>query len=264
MTSRVLALSAVLLSAAGGAAFAASEPESRAGVTVAVAAAADLQTVFAELREAFHAANPDVDARPTFGSSGGFHAQIRNAAPFDVFLSADTGYPESLRALGLVDGEVFVYASGRLAIVVPASASRPTDPPGIRLLAEPALGRIAIANPAHAPYGRLAESALAKAGLLDAVRARLVLGENVAQAAQFVETGAAGAGLVALPLARAAERAGRLRVAALPRDSHPPLRQGGVVLRAAREPAAARAFRDFLRGPTARAILARHGFDDPP
>lgn len=232
--------------------------------TAVVAAASDLQPVFFELAAAFREARPGLDVTPTFGSSGNCHAQIRNGAPFDVFLSADVAYPASLVALGLADGPVFPYASGRLALVVPSTAPRPLDPPGLRLLLDAALGKVSIANPAHAPYGRAAEAALAKAGLLETLRPRLVLGENVSQAAQFVETAAAGAGIVALPLALAAERAGRLRHLALAPDAHPPFVQGGIVLGTARRRAAARAFRDFLATPEARAILARHGFDPPP
>ncbi len=230
--------------------------------TLAVAAASDLQFAFDDLARAFRARRPDVTLRPSFGSSGNFFAQIHNGAPFDVFLSADVEYARRLHAAGGVDGDVFVYGVGRLALWT--SADSPLDVTrGLASLRDPAAGRIALANPRHAPYGRAAVAALRAAGLFEALEARLVYAENVAQAASFVQSGAADVGLIAWSLALGpALSAGRR--SEVPQALHAPLLQGGVLVKGARAPQAARALRDFLLGAEGRALLARWGFLPPP
>ncbi len=228
---------------------------------VRIAAAADLKFALEEVAAVFREAQPGVRVSITYGSSGNFFAQIENGAPFDVFLSADVDFPRRLEEAGLVSGTVFSYATGRLALCVPSSSSLPIGTEGIRSLLSPGLRKIAIANPRHAPYGRAAEEAVKHVGVLEAVRGRLVLGENVAQAAQFVGSGVADAGLVALSLALSPAMAAACRCVSVPAELHSPLLQGGAILKGARDPEGARAFRDLLLGPEGRAILARHGFE---
>ena len=227
-----------------------------------VAAAADLKWALEDLRQEFRAAQPAVQVDLTFGASGQLYAQLTQKAPFDLFLSADMDYPRRLQEAGLARG-LFTYGRGRLALVVPAGSALDPARLGLRTLLDPAVRHAALANPAHAPYGRAARSALEAAGLWAELQPRLVLGENVAQAAQFVQSGAAEAGLVALSLTRAAAAPWPAAQDWLvPAELHPPLDQGGVILAWARDPGAAEAFRDFLLGPRGRAILAR--YCDPP
>ena len=230
---------------------------------VRVAAASDLKFALDDVARALAAAHPDLSLQPTYGSSGNFVAQIQGGAPFDLFLSADVEYTRRLAAEGFtVPGSEFVYGVGHIVLWVPRDS--PLDlSRGLAALRDPAVRKVAIANPRHAPYGRAAEAALKHAGLYDAVAPKLVLGENVAQAAQFAQSGAADAGLIALSLALAPALTGAGRHAEIPATSHPTLEQGGVILKHAREPEAAARVRDFLTSPAGRAILKRYGFSLP-
>lgn len=227
---------------------------------VRVAAAADLKfaldAVFAGTAVSTQGVRPAV----TYGSSGSFYAQIENGAPFDLFLSADAEYPRRLAEKGLADGEPFLYAIGRIALWVPAGSRLDVTALGLRALLDPSVRKVAIASPRHAPYGRAAEAAMRSLGVYDGAKGKLVLGENVAQAAQFVQSGAADAGIVALSLALAPQMRASGRYVEIPLGSYPRMEQGGIVLRGAREPAAARALRDTLLGPRGRAVLEEYGF----
>lgn len=225
-----------------------------------MAAAADLRFALEAVFAATAAAIPDFRPAVTYGSSGSFFAQIENGAPFDLFLSADAEYPRRLAAKGLAEGEVFLYAVGRIALWVPARSKLDLKALGLRALLDPSIRKVAIANPRHAPYGRAAEAAMKSFGLYEAVSGKLVLGENVAQAAQFVQTGAADAGLVALSLAVAPRIRGEGRYYEIPLRSYPRMDQGGIALKGAREPAGARALRDALLGPRGRQVLEEYGF----
>lgn len=229
---------------------------------VRVAAAADLKWALEEVRKDFARESPGIQVDVTFGSSGQFYAQLAGKAPFDLFLSADVDYARKLQDAGLGHG-LFTYAVGRLALVVPKASPLDPEKRGLAVLLDPSVRHVAMANPQHAPYGRAAQAALASAGLAPRVQGRLVLGENVSQAAQFVHTGAAEAGLVALSLALAPEMADRCRAWTVPQDLHPPLEQGGLILAWARDPEAARALRAYLLGPRGQAILAKYGFAPP-
>lgn len=234
------------------------------GADLAVAAASDLTFVMEPLVAGFRAERPDVVVRVTFGSSGSVFAQVGNGAPFDLFLSADAAYPEKLAKAGHArDGGVFLYGVGRLVVWAPKGS--PADPArlGPRALLDPSVKHVAIANPRHAPYGRAAEEALRSLDLWDAVKGKLVLGENVAQAAWFVDSRAAEAGVFALSLALAPAMRGKGTWIEVPSGSFGPLRQGGIIPKGARSPEAARAFRDFLVGPKGRAILLEYGFRLP-
>lgn len=229
--------------------------------TLRVAAASDLNAALGELIARFSAAKP-IDVSASFGSSGTFFAQITNGAPFDIFLSADVEYPRRLAERGLTEGAVFTYAFGRLALW--AAASSPVDvSKGLPALVDPAVKRVSIANPEHAPYGRAAVEALKRAGVYDSLQGKLVLGENVAQALQFAHSGAADAAIVALSLALAPASKERGRALELPADSHSPIEQGGAIVKSSAHVDAARAFRDYLTGPEARTILQQYGFSLP-
>jgi molybdate transport system substrate-binding protein len=221
---------------------------------LSIAAAADLQFALADAARQFHLRHPQTDVQIDYGSSGNFYAQIRNGAPFDLFLSADVQYPRNLAREGLARADsLFVYAAGRLAVWVPASS--PLDP--ATALRDPAVRRIAIANPRHAPYGRAAEAALRHMGLYESVEKKLVLGENISQTLQFVQSGAADVGIVALSLAVAPTVRGQGRYWEVPVESYPKMEQGGVILK---ESAAAREFRDWLLAPAGRSLLKQYGF----
>jgi len=242
-----------LLAAPGGA----QSPPPR---SIAVAAASDLRFALDEIVLAFEKANPGVDVRVSYGASGSFFSQIANGAPFDLFFSADVDYVKKLGDQGLtLPDSTFVYGIGR--IVLWTSHSKLDVSRGLAALLDPAVRKIAIANPRHAPYGRAAEAALRSAGIYDAVQPKLVFGENVAQTAQFVETGAADAGIIAHALAQAPTLQKEGRFFLIPSDLHPRLEQGAAILQRSAEPAAAEAFRGFVLGAEARAILDRFGFE---
>ncbi len=223
---------------------------------ITVAAASDLRPAFEEIAPAFERAC-DCRVRFIFGSSGNFATQIEGGLPVDVFASADVGYVDQLEAKGLVvAGSAQVYAIGRIVLAFPASAGR--DLSSLDDLRDDGIGKIAIANPAHAPYGVAAREALTSAGVWDAVEARLVLAENASQAAQFVETGDAGAGIV--PLSLAIQAGDALRYVPIDEALYAPLRQGAGIIARSDEPELAAAFLAFVNGPDGRPIMDRYGF----
>jgi molybdate transport system substrate-binding protein len=255
MLRAVLAAAAVTAAALAPPARAA--PERR----LSVAAAANLKPAMEELAAAFEAATPRVGVTITAGASGAFFAQIRSGAPFDLFFSADRDYPRKLVAEGLGGPEV-VYAIGKLVVWTPPGSRAGAGGAGLRALADPAVKRIAIANPAIAPYGRAAVAALEAAGIHAAVKDRLVFGQSVAQAAQFAASGAADAALIPLSLALTPALAGG-ETSPVPPGSHPLLEQSALVLAGAAERPLAEAFLAFVTGPAGRAILLRSGYDVP-
>jgi molybdate transport system substrate-binding protein len=231
---------------------------------VTVAAAADLKFAFEEVAAEFHARHPGIQLRVTYGSSGNFFAQLSNRAPFDVFLSADIDYPRKLVEACLAAKESeFLYAVGHLVVWVRNSSTLDVEKLGIRAVLDPSVRKVAIANPRFAPYGRAAEAALKSLGVYDRVRDRLVLGENIAQTAQFVESGGADVGILALSLALAPGLREKGRYGEVPLDAYPRLEQGGAILNDARDPEAAQLLRVFLMSEAGRAILKRYGFSLP-
>lgn len=235
----------------------------RAASVLRVAAAADLKFALDEAVATLRARDPDVDVQVTYGSSGTLHAQLRQRAPYDLFLSADVEYPRDLVARGIgTDDDLFLYAVGRIVVWVPSNSTLPIERDGLRALE--GAERIAIANPRHAPYGRAAEAAMRRAELLDLFAQRLVLGENVAQAAQFVQSGAAEAGVIAKSLAVTPRMRGAGRFVDVPEDAHPPLAQGGLILPWAVSLEAAAGLREFLLSAEGRRLLTSYGFDLPP
>ncbi len=251
-----LLLAAVLSTQTQTAAPAAPPPGATA---IRIAAASDLRFALEELLTSFRAANPSLKVEASYGSSGNFFAQIREGAPFDVFLSADSEYARRLAGEALAEPP-FPYAIGRLALVVRKETG--LDPKGFAdLLKSPTIRRIAIANPAHAPYGRAAIAVLQTWRVHDLIASKLVYGDSVAQATQFMDTGAAQAGLLALSLARV--KSSDLAFAEIPESAYPPLDQTGVILKRTTSLDAARAFQKYLTGAPGRAVLARHGFGMP-
>lgn len=228
--------------------------------TPLVAAASDLQFALDEIVARFRR-DTGIAPRVTYGSSGNFARQIEQGAPFELFLSADEAYVDRLTARGLTRGDGALYAIGRIVLFAPHGSPLEPDP-GLRnlamRLANGESGRLAIANPEHAPYGRAAEQALRSVGVWEALQPKLLLGENVAQAAQFASSGNADGGIIAYSLALAPALRERGTFALLPETLHAPLRQRMVLLQRA-SPAAAR-FYDYLRSPASRAILSQYGF----
>lgn len=228
-----------------------------------VAAASDLNAALTEIASRF-ARDQGQRVELVFGSSGTLARQIRDGAPFELFLSADEAFVEDLAAAGLTRDGGTLYGVGRLVLFAPTGSPLVPDEglDGVRrLVASGRVTRFAIANPAHAPYGRAAEQALRAHGLWEGLRSRLVLGDNVSQAAQFATSGGAVGGLIAYSLALGPNLAARGTFALVPASDHLPLRQRMVLL--ARAGPAVERFYRYLQEPAARAILERYGFALP-
>lgn len=231
----------------------------RAG-TPAVAAAADLQFALQEVQQQFKA-DTGQSLNLVFGSSGNFYRQISEGAPFQLYFSADEEYVQKLHDAGKTEDEGVLYAVGRIVLMVPNGSSLKADEQLSDLknaLTDGRLKKFAIANPEHAPYGRRAEEALNHVGLWAAIKDKLVLGENVAQAAQFATSANAQGGIIAYSLALSPNMANRGKFALIPAEWHEPLKQRMVLIKGA--DAASRAFYRYLQEPAARAILTKYGF----
>jgi len=228
-----------------------------AGEKITIAAASDLKFALDEIIALFRQAHPADQVETIYGSSGKFQTQIRQGAPFDLYFSADIAYPRALKAEGFAASEVQPYALGRIVLW---SQVREASKMTLSDLADPALGKIAIANPKHAPYGKRAEEALRAANLWEKVEARLVYGENIAQTAQFVQTGNAQVGIIALSLALSPELARLGGYALIPANMHQPLEQGFIITRRAATNPLAQTFAHFMTGRESRATLSRYGF----
>ncbi|MCC7428244.1 MAG: molybdate ABC transporter substrate-binding protein [Alphaproteobacteria bacterium] len=229
-----------------------------------VAVAASLSQLFAELAAAFAARSGGQQLRPSFGATGNFARQIAQGAPFELLLAADEESVLALHARGVFADPGLVFALGRLALFAPHGA--PFAPDAMladlgRALAVGAITRFAIANPAHAPYGRAAQQALVARGLWEAIGPRLVFGESVSAAAQFALSGNAQGALLPQSLVLAPRMAAGGRAALLDAALHAPLRHRMALARNASD--AAREFYVFLQGAEAGAILARHGLSRP-
>jgi len=231
--------------------------------TLSVAAAANLKPAAEELKVAFEAENPGVDVGLTFGASGAFFSQIQNGAPFDLFLSADREYPGRVIAAGLgTAADERTYAFGKLVAWLPPGSKLELEKKGLAALADPGVKKIAIANPAVAPFGRATQAAFQAAGVYASVKDKLVLGTSVAQAAQFATTGAADVAFLPLSLTLMKELSTG-RVVPVPEALYPRIEQSGIVLAGARQPALARSFLAFITGEKGRGILARYGYGLP-
>ena len=228
-----------------------------------IAAAANLNFALTEIADQF-ARDRGTRVEVVFGASGTLTRQIEDGAPFELFLAADEEFPNQLTAAGLTRDAGVVYAVGRLVIFAPTGSPLTVDErlDGLaRLVKAGSVGRFAIANPEVAPYGKAAEAVLRKRGLWDAIRPQLVLGDTIAQAAQFATTGNAVGGLVAHSLVLGPGFADRGTYAVIPDADHPPLRQRMVLLK--RAGATATQFYTYLQSEAARAILRKHGYGVP-
>jgi molybdate transport system substrate-binding protein len=224
-----------------------------------IAAASDLQFALKDLAARYEK-ETGAHLQITFGSSGNFLAQIRNGAPFDLFFSADVDYPRKLAAAGQADpATLYEYATGKIVLWTRAGSGLDLKQ-GLRVVLDPRVRKIAIANPDHAPYGRAAAAALQHEDLYERVRTKLVLGENISQAAQFADSGNADVGIIALSLSLAPAMKARGTYVEIPTDTYPPLRQACVILNSSPHQAAARAFLSYLKKPGTIDLLKSYGF----
>jgi molybdate transport system substrate-binding protein len=228
-----------------------------------VAAAADLSSALQEVADTYEK-QTGVAVKLSFGASGALTQQIQNGAPFDVFFSADMDCPKQLIADGHADSaSLYRYAVGRLVLWVPSDSALDVEHKGIDVLLDPSVKKIAMANPQHAPYGRAAAAALKHYGLYEKVGDRLVLGENISQAAQFVESGNAQVGFVALAHAVAPAMQGKGKYWMVPADAYPALDQGVVLIAHSPHSEDAKAFLDYVKSAEVAAKLRRYGFSLP-
>lgn len=227
---------------------------------ILVAAASDLRFALDSLKSAFESTN-EGQVEISYGSSGKLTEQIIHGAPFDIFFSADVAYPEQLEKEHQTASPVYRYAKGRIVLW-----SKRLDPNAekIRAVLDPSVVKIAIANPTHAPYGKRAVEALEHYKLWEMARPRLVYGENISQTAQFITTGAADIGFIALSLALspAMQKDGG-KYYLIPEESHEPLIQGAVITQHGKEKRLANAFFNFVRTDRAISILTHFGFTKP-
>ncbi|GAB1234594.1 molybdate ABC transporter substrate-binding protein [Ferrigenium sp. UT5] len=225
--------------------------------SLTIAAAADLKFAMADVVQNFQHEHPADKVEVIYGSSGKFLTQIANGAPFDLYFSADIAYPRTLEQQGLTLGATRPYALGRIVLwsLKPELAKL-----SLRQLPQAAVNKFSIANPLHAPYGKRAEEALRHEGVWEALQARLVLGENIAQTAQFIDSGAAEAGIVALSLVRSPALQGKGSWTLIPAAWHAPLEQGFVITQRAANNALAKSFADYMASEPARAVMRRYGF----
>jgi len=229
---------------------------------LAVAAAADLNFVLKDIAQQYQHDTGNT-LKLSFGSSGNFFVEIQNGAPFDLFFSADVAYPQKLEQAGLAEpGTLYRYAVGKIVLWAPNN-SKLDVAKGIDVLLDPSIKRIAIANPAHAPYGRAAEQALKKAGMYDRIKDKLVLGENISQTAQFIQTGNADIGIIAQSLAVAPTMKTKGRFVEVPGQLYSPIEQGVIILKSSSHKRAARQFLDYLKRPAVRQIMNKYGFAIP-
>ncbi|MGR3309992.1 MAG: molybdate ABC transporter substrate-binding protein [Candidatus Brocadiales bacterium] len=228
---------------------------------ILVAAASDLQFAMNDIVKAFEASHKGIKVKISYGSSGNFFAQISNGAPFDVYFSADIKYPELLEKDGLIiPGTKMPYAVGRIVLWVPEDSTIDVEHLRINALTHPSVRKIAIANPRHAPYGRAAVAAIQNSGVYEKVKSQFVLGENISQAAQFVQSGAADIGIIALSIAISPSMQAAGRYWEIPFDSYPSIKQAYVTLKDKNNPEAARIFTDFFSSTEGRRILELYGF----
>lgn len=224
---------------------------------ITVAAAADLKFAMDEIVATFKKSNAGEDVEVIYGSSGKFHTQIQEGAPYDLYFSADIGFPRELVKKGLAASEVKPYAFGRIVLW---SATLDAAKMNLTSLADSKIARIAIANPKHAPYGKRAEEALRAAGVWEKVEPKLVYGENIAATAQFVQTGNAQIGVIALSLALNPELANKGGYWLIPDSLHEPLEQGFIITKRAESNPLAKRFADYMGSMPARAVMTRYGF----
>ncbi len=229
---------------------------------ITVAAAADLRFALQDIALRFENETGN-KVNISFGSSGNFFTLIQNGAPYDLFFSADIDYPRKLEAAGQTQpGSLYEYALGKLVLWAPATSPLDLNQ-GLNVLLDPRIKKIAVANPLHAPYGRAAVSAMQSGGLYDRLKDKFVTGENISQTAEFVETGNADIGFVALSLALSPTMKSKGKFIEVPATAYPPIRQAVVILKQSKNPALARRFVDYVKKPQSSEILKQYGFIIP-
>lgn len=224
---------------------------------ITIAAAADLKYAMDEIITEFKKINPESNVEVVYGSSGKANTQILQGAPFDMFFCADIKYPLDLYKKGICASKVKTYAWGRIVLW---SATIDSSKLSMSILTDSSISRIAIANPIHAPYGERAREALMSLGLWEKVEKKLVYGENIAQAAQFVTSGNAQIGILALSIAMNPELLKKGRYLLIPDTLHAPLEQGYVITKRAADNKLARKFADFMEEKLSRTIMKKYGF----
>jgi len=229
---------------------------------ILVAAASDLNFAMKDIISEFEQQTGH-HVKLSLGSSGNYYSQIQNGAPFDLYFSADIGYPKKLDEAGLtVSGSLYRYAVGRIVLWT-NRASHLDVSNGLEVLRDRSIRKVAIANPKHAPYGRAAVAAMQHFKVYDHVKDRLIRGENVSQAAQFIESGACEIGIVALSLALSPAMKAGGTYWEIPAEAHPPLEQGAVILKSSKQQAPAKQFLEFVKGTQGQEIMTRYGFTVP-
>lgn len=235
------------------------QPMVASGEEITIAAASDLNFAMKELVAEFEKTTGN-QVKLSLGSSGNFYAQIQNGAPFDLYFSADISYPKKLEEAGLtVPGSLYRYAIGRIVLWTNHSSHRDVSK-GLDVLRDPTIKKIAIANPKHAPYGRAAVAAMEHFKVYEQAKDRLVLGENISQAAQFIESGACDIGVIALSLALAPSMKSKGMYWEIPVAAHPPLEQGAAIVKSSQHQDAAKRFVEFMKGERGQEIMRRYGF----
>jgi molybdate transport system substrate-binding protein len=224
---------------------------------ITIAAASDLKFAMDEIATIFQKNHPEDKVDVVYGSSGHFNTQIQQGAPYDLFFSADIGFPKELAKNGLAASGVKPYAVGRIVLW---SANLDASKMTLKSLTDPEITRIAIANPKHAPYGKRAEEALRASGLWGKIEPKLVFGETIVQATQFVQTGNAQVGIIALSLVSNPELARRDGYWLIPDKLHEPLEQGFIITRRAEGNALAKAFAEYMGSKSVRTVMTKYGF----
>ena len=228
---------------------------------ITIAAAADLTFAFKNVGEKYQE-QTGTQVKLSFGSSGNF-SQIQNGAPFDLFFSADISYAKKLEDAGLTEpGSLTEYAIGKIVLWAPSN-SKVDMSAGLSALRDPAINKIAIANPEHAPYGRAAVAAMTHEGVYDQVKGKIVLGENISQTAQFVQSGNADIGIIALSLAMAPAMKDKGEYFEIAADDYPPIEQAAVILKSSHKKGLARKFLAFIKSADIATLMQRYGFAIP-
>lgn len=227
--------------------------------SIIIAAASNLKFAMDDIVQVFEKKNEGIKIKTIYGSSGNFFNQILNGAPFDLFLSGDSRYPKELKKRRL-GNEITAYAIGRLVLMSPVDSGFNVQTLGIKSLFHPSVKKIAIANPIHAPYGRAAMAFLKGQNIYEKIKEKLVMGENISQAAQFVESGAAELGIAALSTAIKAREFGRVSYWEIPVETYPPIKQEFIILRRSKSQRLVKDFTEFLKSRRGESILVKYGF----
>lgn len=233
----------------------------QAQTQLSIAAAGDLHKVLEDIKTSFEAQYPDIKLKCSLGASGHLTQQIQQGAPYDIFLSADEAFPDRLQKAGLADSSgPFLYAIGRLIMWVRKDLNLDPNHDGLKVLLNPKVLTISIANPKLAPYGRAAEATLYQNGLYDLLKSKLIFADNVMQAAQFLYAGAADAGIVSYSYANNPMLLRNGIIWKIPTNAHPPIKQAGIIINYSKYKNQAHIFRSFLLSSKGQAIFAAYGF----